>query len=353
MSFRKSHICAIDLFCGAGGLTNGLKKAGIDVKLGVDVDPECEYAYSVNNKTKFLLESVENINGDTLDQYFDEGEPRLLAGCAPCQTFSTYNQKATSDDDRWWLLSHFGRLVHETCPDYVTMENVPGLIEKDVFIQFVSSLEDQGYFVSYEVVDCAKYGIPQTRNRLVLLASMEGPIKLIEPKRYKKKPKTVRQAISALKPIAAGEIDEVDPVHMASELSEINNLRMRASFPGGTWRDWPDQLKLVCHKKDSGKTYPSVYGRMEWDKPSPTLTTQFFGYGNGRFGHPEQDRAISIREGAILQSFPENYKFFPKNSETPGKKILGRLIGNAVPVKLAQVIGKSIIKHHQEYHEAV
>ena len=92
---------------------------------------------------------------------------------------------------------------------------------------------------------------------------------------------------------------------------------------------------------------------MEWDKPSPTLTTQFFGYGNGRFGHPEQDRAISIREGAILQSFPENYKFFPKNSETPGKKILGRLIGNAVPVKLAQVIGKSIIKHHQEYHEAV
>ena len=351
MSIDKQKISAVDLFCGAGGLTNGLRKAGINVTLGVDVDPACEFPYSANNKAKFLLESVENIDGDTLDQYFINGSAKLLAGCAPCQTFSSYNQKATSDDDRWWLLSHFGRLVEETEPDYVTMENVPGLIEKDVFMQFVNSLEELGYFVSYEVVDCAKYGIPQTRNRLVLLASLKGPIKLIEPRRYKKKSKTVRQAISALKPIAAGEIDEMDPVHMASELSEINSQRIRLSVPGGTWRDWPDQLILDCHKKASGKTYPSIYGRMEWDKPSPTLTTQFFGYGNGRFGHPVQYRAISLREGAILQSFPETYKFFSKNSETPGKKVLGRLIGNAVPVKLAEVIGKSIIKHHQQYHE--
>jgi DNA (cytosine-5)-methyltransferase 1 len=342
---RSIHkISAIDLFCGVGGLTKGLIQAGIKVNLGIDIDPSCEYPYARNNRSKFLLKSVAEVKGRDLLECFDPRSFKLLAGCAPCQTFSTYNQKATAEDDRWWLLSHFQRLVGETDPDFVSMENVPGLLEKDVFKSFNRSLRRRGYHVWYDVVDCAKYGVPQTRNRLVLLASKYGQIKLLEPSRYTNNPKTVREAISMLEPIEAGYGSEDDPVHFSSELSELNMRRIQSSHPGGTWRDWPFKLRAECHKKKTGKTYPAVYGRMEWDKPSPTLTTQFYGFGSGRFGHPEQNRAISIREGALLQSFPANYRFFPDDSH-PGKKALGRLIGNAVPVKLGKVIGCSILQH--------
>jgi DNA (cytosine-5)-methyltransferase 1 len=155
---------------------------------------------------------------------------------------------------------------------------------------------------------------------------------------------TVRQAISALPRLNAGECHPDDSLHMASSLSELNLLRIKASRPGGTWRDWPEELKATCHKKNSGTTYPSVYGRMEWDRPAPTITTQCFGYGNGRFGHPEQDRAISLREAAILQTFPANYKFAPSDTIIKFNK-MGRLIGNAVPVRLGEVIAQSLIAH--------
>ena len=158
---------------------------------------------------------------------------------------------------------------------------------------------------------------------------------------------TVREAIAGLPPLKAGEVCVSDPLHQASELSPLNLKRIRASKPGGSWKDWNDDLVADCHKKSSGKTYPSVYGRMSWDEPSPTMTTQYYGFGNGRFGHPEQNRAISLREGAILQSFPRYYKFVPKNGEIY-RKVIGRLIGNAVPVKLGEAIGKSIVRHVEE-----
>jgi DNA (cytosine-5)-methyltransferase 1 len=341
---NKPLISAIDLFCGVGGLTMGLAQSGIKVNIGVDIDPNCEYAYSINNKSKFLLKSVAELKGAELGKNFTPGTFRLMAGCAPCQTFSTYNQKASADDERWWLLSHFQRLVKETKPDFVTMENVPGLTAKDVFRRFHKSLKMQGYNLWFDIVDCAQYGIPQSRNRLVLLASKHGPIELITPRRYAKSPKTVRQAISHLKPIKAGDSDKLDPVHASCDLSDLNKQRILLSVPGGSWQDWPEEIKAECHKRESGKTYASVYGRMEWDKPSPTLTTQFYGFGSGRFGHPDQHRAISIREGAMLQTFPKNYKFFPSDKPL-GFKPLGRLIGNAVPVKLGKVIGQSIIRH--------
>lgn len=345
----KRKISAIDLYCGIGGLTKGLIKAGIKVKLGVDIDPSCKYAYTSNNRSKFLCQSVTDIKGNQLQNHFDSNSDKLLAGCAPCQTFSTYYQKAKLTDNRWWLLRHFGRLVQEVKPDYVTMENVPGLTRKSVFNDFLKVLSAEEYFVWYDIVDCSKYGIPQKRHRLVLLAAKKGPISLINPKRYLNKPKTVRETISHLPEINSGEGYEGDPVHISCKLSDLNMKRIMESRPGGTWRDWPEELRADCHKKESGKTYGGVYGRMEWDKPSPTLTTQFFGFGNGRFGHPEQNRAISIREGAIIQSFPENYRFF-KPGSVPIIKELGRLIGNAVPVKLGYVIGKSILKHQHKYH---
>ena len=342
-------ISTVDLFCGAGGLTCGLEKSGIAVNLGIDIDPACEYPYSANNNARFLLKSVDDVEASELLGAYNGAQLKLLAGCAPCQTFSSYNQKADSSDKRWWLLLQFSRLIRETEPELVTMENVPGLMAQDVFKEFVSDLEALDYQVGYQVVNCAEYGLPQQRNRLVLIASQLGPIKLICPKEFKRKTKTVRAAIGKLPSIEAGTIDPKDPLHQSSSLSEINYKRILVSTPGGTWRDWPEELVADCHKKKSGKTYPSVYGRMSWDEPAPTITTQFFGFGNGRFGHPKQNRAISLREGAILQSFPKKYKFTAPG-EPISKKVLGRLIGNAVPVKLGELIGKSILKHVTEYN---
>lgn len=346
---RASKIQAIDLFCGTGGLTHGLVRGGIKVIAGVDVDPTCRFAYEANNPAQFIEKSVRDLHGDDINALFDRAEVRLLAGCAPCQPFSTYSRKKrigldAHPDPKWNLLSDFGRLIQEAQPDLVTMENVPQLPDDPIFETFLSSLD--GYSTTWKVIECSKYGIPQTRKRLVLLASKFGLVHLTEP-RPPSRPTTVREAIGNLPKIDAGTCDPHDELHRSSALSEINLKRIRASVPGGTWRDWDERLLSECHRKESGKTYPSVYGRMRFDSPSPTITTQFFGYGNGRFGHPEQDRAISLREAAMLQTFPADYRFI-----APGDKVrfssLGRLIGNAVPVRLAEVIAESLIEHVTE-----
>jgi DNA (cytosine-5)-methyltransferase 1 len=272
----------------------------------------------------------------------------LLAGCAPCQPFSKYRLgKSDESDGRWNLLQHFQRLVSDVKPLLVTMENVPRLAEQEIFAAFVLALEQNGYFVTAEVARCADYGVPQHRERLVLLASLLGPLALIPPT-HSDKHRTVRQAIAGLPVLAAGEIHPLDPLHQACSLSPTNFRRIKASKPGGTWRDWNKKLVAACHKKKSGKTYPGVYGRMCWDDPAPTMTTQFFGFGNGRFGHPDQHRAISLREGAVIQSFPKNYRF-TKPGEPIYRKTVGRLIGNAVPVKLGNAIGRSIRAHVEAF----
>ncbi|WP_052012302.1 DNA cytosine methyltransferase [Alicyclobacillus hesperidum] len=341
-------VSAVDLFCGAGGLTHGLERAGISVLLGIDIDPACSYPYMANNKAKFLLKDVNDVTAQEIQEAFTSNTLRLLAGCAPCQTFSTYNQKATQDDKRWWLLRQFSRLITEVSPELVTMENVPNLVGQNVFKEFLQTLKDENYEVSYQVVNCADYGIPQQRKRLVLLASKLGPIKLLQPSELGERTVTVREAIGNLPPLKAGEVSDIDPLHQCSSLSQTNLRRIQASKPGGSWRDWDEELIADCHKKETGTTYPSVYGRMEWDEPAPTITTQFFGFGNGRFGHPEQNRALSLREGAILQSFPRDYQFVPPG-EPIYKSTVGRLIGNAVPAKLGEVIGRSILAHVAEF----
>ncbi|MDA0893131.1 MAG: DNA cytosine methyltransferase, partial [Proteobacteria bacterium] len=295
-------IKAVDLFCGVGGLTHGLLRSGIDVRLGVDLDAACEFPFTANNEASFRCQSVTDLSGKHLSDAWRGADMTLLAGCAPCQPFSTYSQSwASPEDERWDLLSHFARLVRESQPDLVTMENVPKLAKMDVFSLFLDTLERQGYQTTYKIVTCTDYGVPQARKRLVLLASRLGEIDLIQPTTRPGRYKTVRSAIAALPPISAGQGCALDPLHQCSELSELNMKRMRASKPGGSWRDWPRALVADCHTKNSGKTFPGVYGRMTWDDPSPTITTQYYGFGNGRFGHPEQDRGLSLREGAILQ----------------------------------------------------
>jgi DNA (cytosine-5)-methyltransferase 1 len=340
-------IRAIDLFCGVGGLTHGLAQSGIQVVAGFDIDPACKYPYEANNEAEFIDRDVNDLAASDITQILDGADVSMIAGCAPCQPFSTYSRSGRSRrrGEDWQLVETFGKLVKEVRPDLVTMENVPQLLDHPVFEQFLENLE--GYSIEWSVVQAVRIGIPQTRKRLVLIASKLGVDGLVVPQ-DKKEARTVRQAIGNLPPIKAGESDPTDRLHVASRLSKMNLERIRHSRPGGTWRDWPDRLRTACHQKSSGATYPSVYGRMLWDEASPTITTQCFGYGNGRFGHPEQDRAISLREAAILQTFPPAYGFV-RPDEPVRFSVLGRLIGNAVPVRLGEVVGQTVVAHAAQY----
>ena len=341
----------IDLFCGVGGLTRGLLDAGLDVIAGFDIDPTCQFTYEQNNNVNYNMRNIREVTGDEVQALYSQNATKILVGCAPCQPFSQMRFKlkgANAKDEKYDLLLEFGRLIKETNPTIISMENVPQIRETNIYKRFLSILRKNGYHIDAKVIFCPDYGIPQTRRRFVLVASLLGPIQIIPPT-HNKQDVHVIDYIGNLPPIEAGGIDPNDPMHRSSKLSEKNIARIRASIPGGTWRDWPEELRCECHKKESGQTYSSVYGRMTWEQIGPTITTQFYSYGTGRYGHPEQDRALSLREGALLQTFPINYNFI--NPEVPfvfGD--IARHIGNAVPVRLGTVIGESIIQHLYEYN---
>lgn len=343
---KQVKIDAVDLFCGAGGLSYGLQKTGISIRGGLDFDPKCETPFTANIQgAKFFLEDITTTDAEKLNKLYRKRSLKLLAGCAPCQPFSNLrNGTNKSKSDKWPLLNEFSRLVRTIKPDFVTMENVPQLKKQTIFSDFIETLKGMDYQVSAQVVDAADYGVPQRRNRLVLLASLHGPIRLLSPEEIGVQKKTIREAIGGLPTLKAGETHRTDPLHKARALSDLNLKRIKASIPGGTWEDWPEQLKLECHKKESGATFKSVYGRMQWDRPAGTITTQSSNVGTGRFGHPSQDRALSLRELAILQSFPAEYVFAKETDEIEFAPI-GRLIGNAVPVDLGYAVGRSINQH--------
>lgn len=340
----------IDLFCGVGGLTRGLLDAGLDVVGGFDIDPTCQFTYEHNNHVNYYMRNIREVTGEEVLDLYDDNVTRILVGCAPCQPFSQMRFKlkdANEQDDKYTLLLEFGRLIQETHPTIISMENVPQIRETSIYEQFIEILRDNHYHIDAKVVFCPDYGIPQTRRRFVLVASLLGPISIIEPT-HNKNDVHVRDYIENLPAIAAGEVHPDDPMHRSASLSEKNLQRIQASIPGGTWRDWPEELRCKCHRKESGQTYSSVYGRMTWDQIGPTITTQFYSYGTGRYGHPEQDRALSLREGALLQTFPEDYNFI--NPDAPfvfGD--IARHIGNAVPVRLGEIIGLTIRNHLSEY----
>ena len=345
---RLPSIEVVDLFCGIGGLSYGMKSKGLKILEGFDVDRTCKYAYETNNEAEFVYKDIRQVTKNEILPLYSKKAVKVLAGCAPCQPFSSYAFKnKNKDEQKYSLLYEFGRLVKEVHPDIVTMENVPAIASfklKSVLGDFVQTLESENYHVFYQVVYCPDYGIPQTRKRLVLLASRFGMIDLIPSTHHKEDYVTVRDTIEQLPPLKAGESCPTDPLHRCRALSSLNMQRMMATPYGGSWKDWPEELLLNCHKKEGGKSFGSVYGRMVWDEPAPTMTTECTGIGNGRFGHPEQNRAISAREAALIQTFPAAYKFFPDEQKVSLAKA-SRYIGNAVPPRLGEVIAESIKRH--------
>jgi len=322
----------------------------MNIAYALDQDAGARASFEANfSDTHFEFADIADVSVEAVRSRIGEerANPILFSGCAPCQPFTKQNttKPKLSLDERVPLLAHFARLVRGCKPDVVFVENVPGLQKLDAESQpfggFLRQLEDLGYQVDYRPVTLAKYGIPQRRRRLVLVGSLHGEVRLPDethgPGTAKPRYATVRDWIGHLPPIRAGETHEEVPNHRAANLSERNIERIEATPEGGGNRDWPEHLTLPCHKGFSG--YSDVYGRMSWDAPASGLTTRCTSYSNGRFGHPEQDRAISVREAACLQTFPEDFAF--KGSMAS----MSRQIGNAVPVQLAQLIGSQFIDH--------
>jgi len=330
------RIHAVDVFCGIGGLTHGLGLGGVEVKAGVDNDPTCRYAFEKNNSgAEFICKDVRMLRFADLTRYYATAEVTALVGCAPCQPFSGHNRPKAQSDIDCSLVMEFGRLVREGTPDLVSMENVPGLARHPAFKALINTLTSLGYQVNPSPrVRCERYGVPQIRRRLVLLASRLGPISLAEGDEAAP---TVEDFIRDLPQIRDGGLCPDDLAHKAMALSPINRKRITQSKPGGSWKDWDEDLVNECHRSAH---YPAPYGRMRWDGLAPTITTQFCYYSTGRFGHPEQNRALSAREGALLQTFPRSYDLVDPMKPLSVRD-LARQIGNAVPVRLGTAIATS------------
>lgn len=350
-----SHTTVIDLFSGIGGLSHGFVLEGFQVAAGIDIDKNCKYGFEKNNNAKFIHKDIAAVNSKELIEIYGNSKIRVLVGCAPCQPFSTLNVSRVmykNDDILWGSLDKFRKLIREIKPEIVSMENVRELADTKkypVFLRFINTLKKEDYYISYKIIDASKYGVPQKRKRLVLLASRLGPISLIEETHSANNVVTVRDSIGDLPAIQDGQTHRLDPMHKTSKLSDMNKKRILATPKnGGCAKDWRRSLLPDCYKTDA--TYKSsVYGRMRWNEPAPTMTTHCTSLGTGRFGHPTQNRAISLREAARFQTFPDYYEF-----DEPGKILstrISKFIGNAVPVKLGRVIAQSIKRHLREVQE--
>ena len=336
---------AFDFFCGAGGLTRGLLDAGIAVVAGLDSDAQCREAYEKNNRVRFVHTRIQDIGGATpgLAEHFGRTDDLLFAACAPCQPFSNLLQNGGTTQDPTLLVA-FGRLVSAVRPAFVLVENVPGITRgqgRTTLEAFRRTLDRGGYRWVDGIVDAKHYGVPQNRRRFVLLATRTGPEPRLPERTHgpdREAPRTVRDAIGRFSRIGAGGASSRWPNHRAARISERNLERLRATPPdGGDRRSWPDRLWLACHRKDNSG-HSDVYGRMAWDRPAPALTGRCHSISNGRYGHPEQDRAISLREAAAIQTFRDDYEFFGYD------KAIARQIGNAVPVLLAKRLGEQILR---------
>lgn len=324
--------------------------------MGLDIDPDSSATFRHNfPEAQFIQGDIRSVDLTAVDLLMNEcaGNPVLFCGCAPCQPFSIQNRaRKTKIDQRTDLLMWFGKLVKRFQPDYVLVENVPGIQSMLVdargpLQKFTLILKKLGYDWDARVVQSQDYGVPQRRARLVLIASRQGKIRLpvtTHGPNAELSYVTAWEAIQHFPPIAAGEQHETIPNHVSASLSELNMRRIKATPEGGDRRDWNDALMLDCHKKTDAadkrfKGHMDVYGRVRKHQPASGLTTRCISLSNGRFGHPDQHRALSVREAARLQTFPDTFVFLGGINST------ARQVGNAVPVLLAQKLGEQIIQH--------
>ncbi|MEO6733165.1 MAG: DNA cytosine methyltransferase [Ferruginibacter sp.] len=347
---KKPILKAVDFFCCSGGVTNGFKKAGIKVLGGIDVEGAYKETYEKNNKgSKFLEADIAKLQPKDLISAFGISrnmDDLVFVGCSPCQYYTNLKTDKTKSSESRLLLEDFQRFVAYFNPGFIFVENVPGLETKEEspLSYFKQFLKSKNYTLDESIVNAADYNVPQSRRRYVLIASRVTN-KLKIPKPTNKTKNTVRSTIGHLPQIKAGHKDGKELMHWTAGLAPINLKRIQnTSHDGGNRLEWKDdkELQLKCYEgRDS--IFSDVYGRIYWDYPAPTITTKFNSFTNGRFGHPEQDRALSLREGALLQSFPSDYKFYSDNMG-----IVARMIGNAVPPKLAMVIGSELVKRNRE-----
>jgi DNA (cytosine-5)-methyltransferase 1 len=347
-----SKLKAVDFFCSGGGMSYGMTQAGIKVLAGIDFDISCKETYEANiHGAEFIHADVSNLKEKELEYRLGlkkNDNDLILIGCSPCQFWSIINtdkEKSAKSKD---LLKEFRRFVEFFNPGYVVVENVPGVLRKKYesgLEEFIKWLENNNYKVYFDVHEVSEYSVPQHRKRFTLIANRVTD-KQLHPIKIKDKKLTVRDVLgehNGIPRIDAGEQHAQLSLHRAAGLKEINLRRLSATLKdGGTRLSYADNEELApdCHKNDK-INFKDTYGRMWWDKPSPTITTKFFSISNGRFAHPDENRAISLLEGAILQSFPKDYKF-----KTNSLEKTARMIGNAVPPKYATAIGKAIIQNH-------
>lgn len=346
---NKNNFKSIDFFCGSGGMTYGMSQAGIDVLAGIDIDPNCRETYEINNpNSKFIEKDIHELSEEEVVELTGikkNDDSLMFICCSPCQYWTHINtdrEKSLKSKD---LLKEFQRFVSWFKPGYLVIENVPGLLKnkkEKILSEFLVFLESESYVYDHKIVNANHYGVPQHRKRYLLIATrVSDNIRI--PDGNSDGNLIVRKYIgvnNGFPTVQDGHEDKTEFMHATASLSEKNKKRIRKTPKnGGTRMSWKDdpELQINAYRgKDS--IFKDVYGRMFWDKPAPTITTRFNSLSNGRFGHPEEHRAISLREGATLQTFPKNYIFKCSNQAS-----IARLIGNAVPPELAKQIGLIII----------
>jgi DNA (cytosine-5)-methyltransferase 1 len=347
-------IKVFDFFTGCGGTCRGFQNAGMDIVFALDNDPVAEKTFKRNfPDVEFKSDNIENVPCEELQPLIDlcKGHPLLFSGCAPCQPFTKQKTTKPKEDIRRTLLIWFLRFIEYYRPEFIFVENVPGIQKindkEGPFKEFIISISAMGYQYKSDIVTSQSYGVPQMRRRFVLIASRLGPIdfpcKTHGPDTDNEY-SCVREWIADLPPIAAGETHPTVLNHRAAALSETNLERIGILKEGEGRVHWPENLRLKCHT--NGYTgHTDVYGRIKWDSPATGLTTRCISLSNGRFGHPEQNRAISVREAACLQTFPRDFVFEGNLNS------MARQIGNAVPVLLAEKFGSNFVDHFNSVME--
>ena len=343
---KRIRFSAIDLFSGCGGLSLGLRRAGFRVIAAIDNDSLSSDTYRMNHpRTHLIKDDIKSIDPSEMmgELKLEVGDLDLLAGCPPCQGFSTlrtYNGGKKVEEPMNDLVFHFIRFVKALMPKTMMMENVPGLLKDGRMKQILRELECLRYKCHADSFNAVDYGVPQRRLRMILLGSLREPPPFAEPIRRRR---TVKGAIGRL----PNPQDSKDIVHNYStrRSERISSLIRHIPKDGGSRKDLPDEYRLKCHVSCNG--FKDVYGRMAWGKPAPTVTGGCINPSRGRFLHPEDDRAITLREAAYLQGFPGSYKF-PRDR---GLYPTAQMIGNAFPPKFAEHHARSLYRNLMEFKD--